>query len=247
MELKNHKETWDESFEEQIERQAFNTAPVGDLVRSVSYYLRERYSLEDQKNLSFLEMGCGAAPTLVWLAKKGIKVSGIDISPKALELGRANLIQSGCEKQILDLREGSVCDTKYDAESFDGILESCVFQHLNKEDRIKAFQEVSRILKPGGLFVGHMLGNNHTIYKAKKETERSDDPGTLILQDGTSKIHLSDIGLAHFFSKEEYSELLKGFTTVDPCLAEYYLPKEQAKLRGYEEYLQSMWIVYAIK
>ena len=36
------RETWETSFAEQVARQAFNTAPVEALVRSVSYYLRER-------------------------------------------------------------------------------------------------------------------------------------------------------------------------------------------------------------
>ena len=62
-----------------------------------------------------------------------------------------------------------------------------------------------------------------------------------------STSHLSNIGLSHFFAKEEFAALLKGFAEVDPCLSEYYLPREEARRRGYDEYLQSMWTVYAVK
>jgi hypothetical protein len=34
---------------------------------------------------------------------------------------------------------------------------------------------------------------------------------------------------------------------VDPCLAQYEIPQSEAQQRGYDSYLQSMQIVYAIK
>jgi SAM-dependent methyltransferase len=238
---------WEESFAEAIARSAYNTAPVEALIRNVSYYLRDRHPDGDHSGLRFLEMGCGAGPNLAWLAEKGIRVSGVDIAPTALELTRGNLAESGHAELTDELVEASVSDVPLPDASFDGILESCVFQHLPKPDRERAFAEVGRLLKPGGLFVGNMLGRNHTIYRAKEGQDLDGDPGTLILDDGTSKIHLSDIGLSHFFSKEEYDGLLGGFSVVDPCLSEYELPREEAARRGYDTYLQSMWTVYAVK
>jgi SAM-dependent methyltransferase len=241
------KQLWEESFEEQIARQAYNTAAVEALVRSVSYYLRDRYSLQQLRSLDFVEMGCGAGPNLLWLAAKGIRVSGVDIAPSALELARNNLARAGMSDRTGLLVDASVVNTPFDTESFHGVLEACVFQHLGKDDRRAAFAEVRRILKPGGLFVGYMLDQGHTVFQKMKEQQRADDPGTLYLADGGSKIHLTNIGTAHFFAKDELFELLDGFQTVDPCLTTYYVPAEEARKRGYAEYLQSMWIVYAIK
>jgi len=238
---------WEESFAEAIARSAYNTAPVEALIRNVAYYLRDRHPDGDYSGLRFLEMGCGAGPNLLWLAEKGIRVSGVDISPTALDLARGLLAESGHSELSEEFIEASVSDVPLPDESFDGILESCVFQHLPREDRDRAFAEVGRLLKPGGLFVGNMLGDNHTIYRGKQGEDLEDDPGTLILEDGSSKIHLSDIGLSHFFSKDEYDGLLGGFSTVDPCPSEYELPREEASRRGYDSYLQSMWTVYAIK
>jgi ubiquinone/menaquinone biosynthesis C-methylase UbiE len=238
---------WEESFAEAIARSAYNTAPVEALIRNVSYYLRDRHPDGDHSGLRFIEMGCGAGPNLVWLAEKGIRVSGVDISPTALDLARGLLSESGHSDLTEELVEASVSEVPLPDQSFDGILESCVFQHLAREDRERAFAEVGRLLKPGGLFVGNMLGVNHTIYRAKQGEDIEGDPGTLMLEDGSSKIHLSDIGLSHFFSKDEYDELLRGFSVVDPCLSEYELPREEAARRGYDTYLQSMWTVYAIK
>jgi SAM-dependent methyltransferase len=239
--------TWDESFKEQIADGAYNTAPVEAIVRFVSYYLRERFKGGDLSRLHFLEMGCGAGPNLVWLAGKGIRVSGVDISPTALSLARQKLVDAGCHGRMGELIEGSVTDVPMAGESLDGIVESCVFQHLAKEDRRKAFAEVGRLLKPQGVFVGHMLETGHSTYRKLSNQEQEDDPGTIILSDGSSKYHLTNIGLTHFFTREEVVSLLPGFSLVDPCLATYSLPRHEAAKRGYEEYLQSMWIIYAIK
>lgn len=241
------KELWEESFSEQIAGGAYNTAAVEALVRNVSYYLRGRFAGEKLRQLHFLELGCGAGPNLLWLAQKGIRVSGVDISPTAIGLARKTLERAGAGDRVGQLVEASVSQVPLPDGLFDGILESCVFQHLAKEDRARAFAEVRRLLKPGGLFVGYMLDRGHTVYQAKMREEDTHDPGTLMLNDGSCKFHLTNIGVSHFFGREEYSKLLEGFSVVDPCLTTYYLPKDEAKKRGYAEYLQSMWAVYAIK
>jgi SAM-dependent methyltransferase len=241
------KRLWEDSFDEQIARGAYNTAPVEALIRSVAYWLRDRVTAGETSPLHFLEMGCGAGPTLVWLAQKGIRVSGVDIATNALELARQNLTRSGYAEKIGSLVEASVAATPFEDGSFDGIIESCVFQHIPRQERIATFREVARLLRPGGLFVGHMLADAHTTFQKMRDKQVADDPGSLHLADGSSKIHLTNIGLAHFFAKTEFAELLPGFAVVDPCLTTYYLPKAEAKKRGYDEYLQAMWTVVAIK
>lgn len=241
------KKTWETSFQAQISDDAYNTAPVEALVRNISYYLRSRYKKDDFKNLHFLELGCGTGPNLIWLAKKGIKVSGIDISSTALKLCEANLTAHNLKNKVDKLIEGSVTNVPFPDNFFDGIIEACVFQHLNKNERKQAFEEVNRLLKPGGVFAGYMLAQNHTVFEQKKTEQLIDDTGTLILQDKKSDYYITSIGLSHFFSKEEICEYLKKFSMIDPCLTTYYLPKEEAEKRGYKEYLHAMWNVYAVK
>jgi SAM-dependent methyltransferase len=242
------KRVWEESFAEQIARQAYNTAPAEAVIRTVSYYLRDRAAEGvTAAGLRFLEMGCGAGPNLLWLAQKGITVSGLDVAPTALALARETLERNGCGRQIGQLLEASVSAVPLPDASFDGIIESCVFQHLGRADREAAFREVGRLLKPGGVFVGYMLDAGHTIYRMKQGQDVADDPGTVVLQEGGSKVYLSNIGVSHFFRREEYDRLLAGFRVIDPCLTTYYIPKAEAAKRGYAEYLQSMWTVYAVK
>jgi SAM-dependent methyltransferase len=242
------RETWETSFAEQIARGAYNTAPVEALVRSVSYYLRDQRPDGDYSGLHFAEMGCGAGPNLVWLAEKGITVTGVDIAPSALELARQNLERRGLGELVGRLVEGTVSGVpEVQDESLDGVIESCVYQHLPLEDRRAAFREIDRVVKPGGVFVGHMLDQRHTVFQQHQEEQLADDPGSLRLQDGKSNIYLTNIGLSHFFAPEELSALLPGWSIVDPCLSQYELPRTEAEKRGYDRYLQSMLIVYAIK
>ena len=179
--------------------QAYNTSPVEALVRTISYYIRERFAGKKSENLHFLEMGCGAGPNLVWLAQKGCRVSGVDISPTALTLARQNLERNACGDRIGQLIESSVSQTPLESETFDGIIEACVFQHLARQEREKTFGEVKRLLKRGGVFVGYMLDAGHTVFQEKQAEQLEEDPGTLCLADGGSKIHLTNIGLSHFF------------------------------------------------
>ena len=240
------RETWEASFAEQVARDAYNTAPVEALVRNVAYWLRAERPDGDFSGLHALEMGSGAGPNLLWLAQKGIRVSGVDIAPTALELSRQLLSQVG--NLVGELVEGTVSDVPLPDESQDIILESCVFQHLAREDRERGFAEVARLLKPGGLFAGHMLEQGHTVFHEHRDEQLSDDPGTLQLEEGGSKFHLTNIGLSHFFSADELPGLLPGFSTVDPCLTTYELPREEAARRGYDDgYRQSMLAVYAVK
>ena len=241
---------WDQSFRDQMAGQAQNNAPVEALVRFVSHYLRARYSNPDfYHDLRFLEMGSGTGANLTWLAESGIQANGIDISPLALKICRERFEDKKLKKYLGDLRHGSVTDLPYPDCSFDGVIESCVFQHLAKTDREKAHSEAVRVVKKGGIFVGHMLSRTHTTYRALRKFQQKDDPGTLILENGSSKgkINLETIGLTHFFSKREFKSLLHGCSIIEPCESSYELPREEAKRRGYNNYRHVMWIVYAIK
>ena len=76
-----------------------------------------------------------------------------------------------------------------------------------------------RLLKPGGLFIGHMLNRKHTTYKKQLHKMDQKEPGTLFLnrENIKEKINLEDIGLTHFFTKSEYKKLLKGCSIINPC------------------------------
>ena len=100
-----------------------------------------------------LELGCGDGQLAVMLAKKGFDVTGIDISPTAVEWAKERTDKA----QFI---EGDVLYTGLESGSFDIIIDSYCLHCIIGEDRKKMLSEVLRLLKPNGLFAGITMCNS---------------------------------------------------------------------------------------
>ena len=119
---------------------------------------RARQDLISQANIKpdqhILDVGCGTG-TFVLLLKRqyaSLQVTGLDPDPKALHRAKTKVTRAGVSVQ-LDL--GYADELPYKEQSFDRVLSSFMFHHLEGEDREKSLKEVLRVLKPGGSF--HLL------------------------------------------------------------------------------------------
>lgn len=122
-------------------------------------YLIEQASIKPGMRL--LDLGCGTA-TLTILLKQlhpTVDVIGIDGDPNVLAIARAKVQQSG-ENITLDL--GMADHLPYADRSFDRVLSSLVFHHLNKDSKQRTFQEIFRVLRPGGELMIVDIGPPHT-------------------------------------------------------------------------------------
>jgi SAM-dependent methyltransferase len=92
-----------------------------------------------------LEVGCGAAVDLARFAKGGAFVTGVDLSPAAIALARANFEQQGLpgEFQVGDGEHLPFAD-----ESFDLVYAHGVVQYTAEPRRL--VEECRRVLVPGG-------------------------------------------------------------------------------------------------
>jgi SAM-dependent methyltransferase len=96
-----------------------------------------------------LDLGCGTA-TLTLLIKKthpGAEVRGLDGDERVLEIAWGKAERSGLE---ITLDRGMSYDLPYPDGSFDRVLSSLVFHHLTREKKKETFQEILRVLRPGG-------------------------------------------------------------------------------------------------
>ncbi|HLW23012.1 MAG TPA: class I SAM-dependent methyltransferase [Steroidobacteraceae bacterium] len=91
-----------------------------------------------------IDLGCGSGIFTYLLSRRGYRVSGLDISPKLLELARAKY-------PGLQFDEGDVEALPYEDASVDGVLLSGIVHHL--PDVKPCATEVMRVLKPKGRFV----------------------------------------------------------------------------------------------
>jgi SAM-dependent methyltransferase len=103
-----------------------------------------------------LDVSCGTGSDALFLARRGIDVTGLDISPGMIAQLQAKVIQqrlSGAiDARVMDLAEiGGV-----PAASFDGIISA--FAGLSTTPDLAPFAEnAARLLRPGGCMVLHML------------------------------------------------------------------------------------------
>src|SRR3989304_3893887 len=97
-----------------------------------------------------LDICCGAGTNTVYLAEKGFKVTGIDISSKAIEYARKKAAHA---KVTLDLRVRSFLDLPFSDEEFDFVFDMGCFHHVKVEDRLMFIKGVHRVLKSGGSYM----------------------------------------------------------------------------------------------
>lgn len=100
------------------------------------------------KDISVLDIGCGGGFSCEFMAKKGAKVSGIDLSDVSIETAKAHAKDSGL---IIDYRHGKAENLPYEADKFDVIFCVDVLEHL--EDVAIVLAEIKRVLKPQGTFL----------------------------------------------------------------------------------------------
>jgi ubiquinone/menaquinone biosynthesis C-methylase UbiE len=90
------------------------------------------------------DLGCGSGTFTEMLRRRGYDVSGIDICPKLVTLGKS-------KHPGLNLIEGDVEQLPFETASYDGVLLSGVVHHFPAPGKCAA--ETFRILKAGGRFM----------------------------------------------------------------------------------------------
>lgn len=95
---------------------------------------------------TFLDYCCGDGGLVLFLAEKGAKAAGMDISDVSIEIARKKARIKGLEDRVEFLvMDGE--NLKFKDNSFDFIVCNGVLHHLDIE---KAYSELSRVLKPKG-------------------------------------------------------------------------------------------------
>jgi ubiquinone/menaquinone biosynthesis C-methylase UbiE len=98
---------------------------------------------------SVLDIGAGTG-TLAIMAKRvepGCDVRGLDADPKILDIARRKAQAAGVE---VAFDEALATELPYGDGSFDRVLSTLFFHHLDPAGRRQGLTEIRRVLRPGG-------------------------------------------------------------------------------------------------
>ncbi|KAL1994027.1 hypothetical protein VTN49DRAFT_2696 [Thermomyces lanuginosus] len=125
--------------------------PIGAALRRMEEYLYNSLGLKPGSLV--LDAGCGAGFVAIYLARKGLRVRGIDIISRHVKWARDNVKKAGLEHAIsIDKMDYHHLET-LTPETFDGVYTMETFVHAR--DPAQALREFFRVLKPGGSITLH--------------------------------------------------------------------------------------------
>ncbi len=111
--------------------------------------------LIDWRGKDVLDLGCAGGFMAEALAERGARVTGIDPAAAAIDAARAHARAEGHDITY-DVGVGEALP--YADGAFDAVVSVDVLEHVSDLDRVIA--EVSRVLRPGGLFLFDTINRN---------------------------------------------------------------------------------------
>lgn len=136
---------------EQIEQHRYRVEPY---IHSIAEFTRHH-------GKRVLEVGVGAGSDHLQWARAGAECYGVDLTRRAIEITQARFDLYGFKT---NLRQIDAEILPFPDDSFDVVYSWGVIHHAEHPEQI--VQEVRRVLKPSGLFIG-MLYGRHSLVAVK--------------------------------------------------------------------------------
>lgn len=133
-----------------------------------------------------LDIGSGVGTIDFYLASKGKKVTGIEISEKAVELAKANAKRFFLNNKIIFIN--AAFPHKITKKDFDMVIFSEVIEHI--PDDAKAIHDIYNVMKSGGILIITTPSLDAPLYKMGLLTKFDKEVGHLrrYTDDGLRKI-----------------------------------------------------------
>ena len=134
----------------QLKQTMRETWMAGDFSKIARANAREAEEFVSRLGLSHgahvLDLACGTGNVSIPLARRGARVTGVDIAPNLLAQARE---RAGAEALEISFEEGDAEQLPYPDAAFDGVVTMFGAMFAPQPDRVVA--ECARVLKPGGL------------------------------------------------------------------------------------------------
>jgi 2-polyprenyl-3-methyl-5-hydroxy-6-metoxy-1,4-benzoquinol methylase len=127
----------------------------------------------DLNGMTVLDAGAGTGLNSLALARRGARVTLLDVAPEALEMARSYFEEQGLAATTV---EGSIFSMPFADATFDLVWNTGVIEHFEPEERRLAVREMLRVVKTGGLVLTINPNAAARIYRFAKR--RAEERGT---------------------------------------------------------------------
>lgn len=197
-----------------------------DSARWIIEQAQKHISLE---KANILDWGCGPARVIrhmPQLLHSSTKCFGTDYNKQSIDWCRANI------KNVAFNHNGLAADLQYQSGIFDLVYGISIFTHLSEDMHFAWIAELRRILKPGGVIILSMQGNNFIPKLSQNEKSRF-QRGELIVRGNVKEGHRTFSA----FHPDAFLDRLWGkhFEVLDKIVisteGKYYIPQDRWILR----------------
>jgi ubiquinone/menaquinone biosynthesis C-methylase UbiE len=112
-------------------------------------WMHATFEYESWAGKDALEIGVGLGTDHLQFARAGARMSGIDLTPRCVEMTKRRLDQEGLASRLL-VMDAEHLD--FPDDSFDVVYSFGVLHHTTSPEL--AFREIRRVLRPAGVFIG---------------------------------------------------------------------------------------------
>jgi SAM-dependent methyltransferase len=186
----------------------------------------------DVAGLDVVELGCGTVYFSAWLARRGARPVGVDITPAQLDTARSAMEELGIEFPLVEADGG---DTGLPSGSFDLALSE--YGASIWVDPYRLIPEAARLLRPGGRLV-FMCGSTLSMLCCGEDEVVGEQLKRA--QFGLNRIEWPDGSVEFNLPHGDFIRLLRanGFDLED--LVELQVP-EDAEAHSYYTYVVPEW------
>jgi predicted TPR repeat methyltransferase len=104
-----------------------------------------RHTLSEQRFRNCLELGCGTGKNTAWLIQITDRVTAVDLSPQMLRKAKEKITS-----EKVRFLQDDILGKWDDGETYDLVVCSLVLEHIEHLGAV--FQQVAKVLQPGGVF-----------------------------------------------------------------------------------------------
>lgn len=198
----------------------------------VSFVFRETAAVSNREEVSILEVGFGTGANLLFAAREGFKVAGVEYVQSAVDVARNRFKKEGLHG---DLLQGSFTSLPFEDDSFDLIIDRAALTCSPLPEITRSIDEITRVSKPGAKFFFNPYADSHS---SARSGNKLDENTRLNLDEGS----LAGLDRITFISEKDIRQLLKDCWKIESLKRIEALEMKSAAMD-----IHSEWIAVSIK